>query len=39
LSQADSQQFVAIPEPENDTPNPSKIAALAQDCPEIFCCF
>ena len=30
-SQADSQQSVAIPEPENDTTNPSEFAALAQD--------
>ena len=30
-SQADSQQSVAIPEPENDTPNPSEFAALTQD--------
>ena len=30
-SQADSQQFVAVPEPKADTPNPSQVAALAQN--------
>ena len=29
-SQTDSS-FVAVPEPENDTPNPSQVAALAQN--------